>query len=747
MKSGNQNLSLRKVSAACLAALVTFAMLPVHARAQVVTMSEHASTPVQRPKIGLALSGGGARGFAHIGVLEWFERNHIPVDYVAGTSMGGLIGALYAMGMTPDEMRAFASTINWDKVLEGPPAYDELSFRRKEDRRAYPTTLELGVRNGLSVPVGINPGHQINLVFDRLTLPYSTIKSFDDLPIPFRCVATDLVAAEPVVLKDGSLAEALRATMAIPGVFTPVEVDGRVLADGGLLNNIPVDVVKAMGADIVVAINVGTPLGKREDIDSLTGMLSQVIGVATIGNDRRSLKLADYVITPALGRYTVSDFKEGVTLAKLGFEGAAEQGAQLLKFQLDDRAWLDHVSARRARRRTDVPQPLVLDVAGVQGDKAEEIKRDVQSEVGSTLEPDRIGRKLSEIRGGGRYESVGYNIVQLDREPRLRIHAKEKSYGPPLITPILQIESTHSSDVDLAAGFRLTNFDLGAYGAELRTDVIVGSRNLFAVEYYRPIERKGLFIAPRAYFASDRTDLYVNGDRAAQYLVRRGAAAIDVGYIFDRRSQLRVGYEIGRADATVDVGGPVLPNVEGTFSAASARYVFDSQDNAIVPTRGVRLTGESAWYFKSPGAPISFPQAELNGSVFKTVSERGILFGYGGAGSTFDKDPGPIQQFTLGGPFRLSAFGRDEFRGDKYVLASAGYLHRVGDLPGFLGRKIYAGGWYEGGEVFIQRANRNYLNDVSGALVFETFLGPATIGGAWGEGGRGKFFISLGRFF
>ena len=747
MKNGNQNLSLRKVSAACLAALVTFAVLPIRARAQVVTTYAHVSTPAQRPKIGLALSGGGARGFAHIGVLEWLERNRIPVDYLAGTSMGGLIGALYAMGMTPDEMRAFAATINWDKVLEGPPAYDELSFRRKEDRRAYPTTIELGAKRGLSVPVGINPGHQINLVFDRLTLPYSTIKSFDELPIPFRCVATDMVAAEPVVLKDGSLAEALRATMAIPGVFTPVEVDGRVLADGGLLNNIPVDVVKAMGADIVIAVNVGTPLGKREDIDSLTGMLSQVIGVATIGNDRRSLKLADYVITPPLGRYTVSDFTEGVTIAKLGFEGATEQGAQLLKFQLDDRAWQDHITARRARRRSDIPQPLALDVAGVQGKKAEEIKRDVQTEVGRTPEPDRLGRKLSEIRGGGRYESVGYNIVQLEREPRLRIHAKEKSYGPPLITPILQIESTHTSDVNLAAGFRLTNFDVGAYGAELRTDVLVGSRNLFGVEYYRPIERKGFFVAPRAYYASERVDLYSNGNRMAQYLVRRGAAAIDVGYIFDRRSQLRVGYELGRADASVDIGGPVLPSVEGTFSAASARYVFDSQDSEIVPTRGVRLTSESAWYFKSPGAPVGFPQAELIGSWFKTVNEHGLLFGYGGAGSTFDKDPGPIQQFTLGGPFRLSAFGRDEFRGDKYVLASAGYLHRVGYLPAFLGKKIYVGGWYEGGQVFINRANTNYLNDVTGAFVLETLLGPATIGGAWGEGGRGKFFISIGRLF
>ena len=190
-----------------------------------------------------------------------------------------------------------------------------------------------------------------------------------------------------------------------------------------------------------------------------------------------------------LGHYTLSDFKAGAALAKLGFEGASEQGASLLKFQLDDRSWQDHVNARRARRRTDIPQPV--DAAGVQGDKADEIKRDVHDEVGRTPEPERLDRKLSEIRGGGRYESVAYDVVQLEREPRLRIHAKEKSYGPPLITPKLQIESTHSSDVDLAAGFRLTNFDIGAYGAELRIDVIVGSRNLFGVEYYRPIPASG----------------------------------------------------------------------------------------------------------------------------------------------------------------------------------------------------------------------------------------------------------------
>jgi len=731
----------------CLVLASVIGLFPIRAQAQAATPVPQASTKANRPKIGLALSGGGARGFAHIGVLEWFEQHHIPVDYVAGTSMGGLIGALYAMGMTPAEMRAFSARINWEKVLAGPPAYEELSFRRKEDRRAYPSDFEVGTKGGLRLPVGLNPGHQISLVFDRVTLPYSTIGSFDELPIPFACVATDMITAEPVVLRSGSLANSLRATMAIPGLFTPVEVDGRVLADGGLLNNIPVDVVKAMGAEVVIAVNVGTPLGRREDIQTLTGMLAQVIGVATIEGDRRSLKQADYVITPALGSYTLTDFTASAALADLGLRGAITQGEPLLKFQLDDAAWRDHLAARHARQRTDTPRPLGLDVAGVEGNKADEIKRNLKNESGGAIEPEKLEKRLSEIRGGGRYESVGYNIVQLEREPRLRIQAKEKSYGPPLITPVLQIQSTEASDVDLAAGFRLTNFDLGGYGAELRTDVVVGSRNLFGLEYYRPVGHEGFFVAPRAYFASNRVNLYQGGDRAAQYLVRQGGAAIDVGFIFGRRSQLRAGYEIGGADAETDVGSALLPNVSGTISAASARYVFDSQNSAIVPTRGVRLTAESFWYFKSPGALQNFPQSEVNGSLFKSVSERGLVFGFGGAGTTFNRDPGPIQQFTLGGPLRLSAYGRDEFRGDKYVIAGAGYLHHLGYLPPFLGRKIYVGGWYEGGQTYTRHTNANFMNDVTGAFVFETLFGPATVGGSWGEGGRGRLFLSLGRFF
>ena len=233
-------------------------------------ISANAQETKPRPRIGLVLSGGGARGFAHIGVLQWFEEHRIPVDYLAGTSMGGLIGGMYSIGLTPDEMKDIAYNINWIDLFRPVPAYDSLDFRRKEDRRAYPNGIELGLRNGIKLPPGLNSGHQLGLLFSRLTLPYSRIQSFDELPIPFRCIATDMVEAKQVVLSKGSLALALQATMSIPGVFAPVEIDGEILAsDGGLLNNIPTDVMKNLGVDMVIAVDIGTPLGGRESMGSL----------------------------------------------------------------------------------------------------------------------------------------------------------------------------------------------------------------------------------------------------------------------------------------------------------------------------------------------------------------------------------------------------------------------------------------------------------------------------------------------
>ena len=727
--------------------LFLLASQPVQSQSVVTNRSIEPQPAKPRPKIGLVLSGGGARGWAHIGVLRWFEEHRIPVDYVAGTSMGGLIGAMYAMGSSPGEIRKIGNSIDWDKALSGPPSFDELSFRRKQDQRAYPSDIELGAGKGIMLPGGINPGHNIGLIFDQLTLPYATLRNFDDLPIPFRCVATDMIEAKPVVFKSGPLSKALRATMSIPGVFTPVETDSMVLADGGLLNNIPTDVARDMGSDVIIAVNVGTPLGGREDILTLPGMLSQIIGVATIESDRRHLQLANLVITPNLGKYTLLDFKAVDAISELGYQAANRNAAALEAFALDEAEWQAHLAARQARRRTEIPTPTALTVDGTKEQNIIAITKTLNPDLNKPLDPAVLGSQLSAVRGGGRYESLDYTLAQANEQERLQIHVNDKKYGPALLLPIVQLRSSNISNVKLSIGGRFTMFDVGAYGSELRVDAILGSDNLIAAEYYRPLGGRGFFVAPRALFGSSSVDLYTDGDRVAEYRGRTLAAAVDLGYIFNRKTQLRFGYEVGRDEAKVSVGDPVLPTVKGLHSEATARFVYEGHDNAMVPTRGVSLIAEGRWFFAAPGADQAFPQAEMQASGLKQLSERGSLFTYGSAGTTFSKTASPIEQFTLGGPFHLGAFGPHEFRGDHYFLFSGGYFHRVGYLPVFLGRKIYGAGWYEFGSAFFEKDSAVYHSSVSGALIMETRLGPVVVGGAVGSGGRGKIFISMGRVF
>src|SRR5713226_7685694 len=267
-----------------------------------------AKAPQHRPKIGVALEGGGAMGLAHIGVLKWFEEHHIPVEYVAGTSMAGLVGGFYATGMTPEEMQRLIEGLDWRKILGDRTPYEDLSYRRKEDQRAYPNSLIFGLRHGLSAPAGLIPGHQIGLLIDRVALPYYAVPSFDALPVPFRCVATDLVSGKPYIFKDGSLAVALRATMSIPGAFSPVHDGQTVFVDGGLLNNLPTDVVREMGAEIVIAVHLESPPVEAKDIRSLFNVLEHSVRVVLEENELRSMAQADAVVSVHLAEYSARDY-------------------------------------------------------------------------------------------------------------------------------------------------------------------------------------------------------------------------------------------------------------------------------------------------------------------------------------------------------------------------------------------------------------------------------------------------------
>ena len=317
-----------------------------------------------RPRIGLVLEGGGALGLAHVGVLKWFEEHHIPIDYVAGTSMGGLVGGLYATGRSSDEIRAFLRDINWYSALNNDVPYKDMAFRRKEDAREYPASLEFGFKDRTAVlPSGFNSGHEVGLILDRIAYPYTELRSFDELPTPFRCVSTDLVSGKAVVFDRGSLSEALRATMSLPAIFSPVRRNGQILVDGGLLENLPVDVARRMGADIVIAVNLQTkPLNPNEPLSAF-GVLQRSISVGISVNELESMRRADLVIQVHTQEFTSTDYQAAEKIIDLGFTGSEERNAVLSRFALSDGDWTEY-AAERNGRAVRPPVPEFIQVSG-----------------------------------------------------------------------------------------------------------------------------------------------------------------------------------------------------------------------------------------------------------------------------------------------------------------------------------------------------------------------------------------------
>lgn len=705
--------------------------------------------PKKRPKIGLVLSGGGARGIAHVGVLQWFEENRIPVDFVAGTSMGGIVGGMYAAGKTPAEMRKIIGEIDWTDVLRSTPAYDELSFRRKQDRRANQTVIEFGLKNGVGVPSGLNSGHKVGLIFDRLTLPYAKIESFDELVVPFRAVATDMVKGEPVILQSGSLSTAMRATMAIPGVFTPVERDGKILADGGLVNNIPTNIAKQMGAGIIIAVDIGTPLSTDpKALESIGGVLAQSIGIALIGNDRRNLGLADIIIAPDLGSYTIFDLQAAEKLYQLGYEGAQSKSAVLKNLALDEAAWAEYTATRNARRKTEVPVPQTVAVASdnLEPVKTADIKNRLEKYAGKPIEPAKLERDLNEIRGEGRVERLGYGIEKTGAQNILLIRAGERANGPTFLMPNVAVEIGGEDEVFTTLGGRFTFFDLGGYRSELRADIKFGSETVLAGEYYKPVGERGYFVAPRLYFDSRIRSRFENNLRVADYRVRRFGAGFDAGYTF-RSAEFRTGLDINHQNAAPRVGSPDLTSITGVQTRGFARYELDTTNDAFIPTGGVRFTGEARYFFTNPGANKAFPQAEAQFSTFRSAGEKGIIFLDSSAGTSFSRDASPLETFQLGGAGRLSAYRRNEFSGDNYVFTRGGYLREFYALPSLLGGKVYALAAIETGGAFDRFSQSNYRTNLTGGVIIVTSFGPVTLGAAYGEAGRGKIYFSLGKVF
>jgi NTE family protein len=746
-----------------LSALTLLLLLPFIAAAQettapgtpatkeTVTAPTASSHPKPKPRatIGVALEGGGALGLAHIGVLQWFEEHHIPVDYVAGTSMGGLVGGFYATGMSPEDLRKWIERIPWQDVLSDRTAYEDLSYRRKEDQRANPNSLILGLRKGLALPGGLNAGHQIGLLIDRETLPYYGVNSFDALPIPFRCVATDLVSGKLVVFKDGSLPEALRATMSIPGAFTPVYDKDKVLVDGGLLNNLPSDVAKEMGADIVIAVHLDTAQVEAQNIQSLFSVLQQSVRVVVAESEVRGMARADAVVSVGLAGYASTDYEKNGAIMQKGYEAAQSRAMLLEKFALSNADWQDYISAREARKKTLAPVPQFIQVQGTTTPAhKEDIARYLSAFAGKPLDAARLEHALTRLTGVGRYDTLGYRITEQDGKQGLLILVSEKNFAPPTIQPAFEVDGSEPGDVSFTMAARLTFMDVAGFRSEWRTEFQFGNTYGLASELYRPLSPESKwFIAPHAN-ASDRAlKIFQKGNPLADYRLDQGNIGADVGYGFSRFSELRIGYEVGYLDARLKLGTPEFPSVSGRTGAARLHYLMDHTDDPVIPRKGFRVETNFRWFDTSPGAKNGFPTLSTQAEYFQPVSQLGSIFLIGNGGTTFGNNNTGLPQFFLGGPLLLSAYGLNELRGDQYYLFQGGYLHDLFTLPPLLGKKIYAIGSYEAGKMYGAAGESKLPNDFAAGVLAETSLGPLFLGGSVGDSGHYKWFFQLGRVF
>jgi NTE family protein len=703
--------------------------------------------PAQRPRIGLALSGGGARGLAHIGVLQWLEENHIPVDSIAGTSMGGLVGALYATGRSPAEMRQFVEAIHWNEAMASEAGYPQLSYRRKEDRRSDQIPAQLGLKDGLKGPLGLSAGQGVGLLLDRIAFSYSTVDSFDDLPIPFRCVATDMLSGEAVVLTNGSLAQSLRATMAIPGLFTPVELNGKVLADGGLVDNIPTDVARQMNADVVIAVNIGTPLAGRKELETLSAFLTQAVDIMTLGNDRRALRLADVQITPNLGGFTILDFSHAEEIIRLGYEGAASNAAELRKYALSDEEWQRYLAQREARKRKPETSAALLQVSGVGGDEQKHLQHRLQNELNRPLNLDQLDTRLTRITGDGQFESLGYEGFVQDGVPGLRVVAHQRNYGPPFVDLAVNVDGSGVAAFDFSAGARITFMDVDHHNGEWRNDLLLGSSNLAATEFYQPLSDTHFFVAPYA-FASKLPRNEFNGEtRVAVFGDERAGGGFDFGYNTGRRSELRWGYEIFGGKLAPLIGSAGLTPVSGSTGEFRTRYVWDGQDSPAVPSRGMRIVTSLARVLQSPGLAHAIEQLDVQTSTFIPTGPKTSLFLLASGGTTFRGSAGPFQVFTLGGQFHLGAYLPQEFVGNHYAYSSLGFRREFYHLPQLVGGKIYWGGWYEAGTAFNDPSTVVVRGSFNLGVIAETIVGPIALAGSVSPTGQSRVNFSIGRLF
>lgn len=701
-----------------------------------------------RPRIGLVLSGGGALGIAHVGVLEALEEMHVPVDVVAGTSMGAIVGGLYAAGYSPAELESVVGRLDWRELLRDRPDRRRVPFRRKVDDLTYLTPIELGISGGkLRMPSGLVAGHRLGVALRLLGLRAAGTTDFDALPLPFRAVATDLATGEMVVLSHGDLATALRASMAVPGVFSPVEVDGRLLADGGVVRNLPVDVARAMGADIVIAVDLGQPLAAGGRPETIASVISRTSDMLTRLNVERSLLDADVLIRPELEGYGLLDFQRWREILPKGRVATSEMARSLAAFALPEDEWREHVECLRSRTPTLRITQVSVDPG--KGLSPGVVARTVRTPPGRDLDVAVLQADLDRLFDQGEYEAVDFALKPDEHGWALEITARQKRWGP----NYLRFGLSLFTDLEGASEFNLlgavTMTRLNRMGGELKAAVQLGASPLVSGELYQPLGSGSPLFAALTVGGSTIKVQNPVGDSTVEYRVATSSAQAAVGLALGPIGELRAGVRRSDTNAVpTSSHGTGAPTFSHTDSGVVVSATIDQIDSVNFPKRGVLAFVEAYDARTSLGSDDAYHR--LDASVYAAATRgRHTLIGFFKATSALGGTLPLGQGRSLGGLFNLSGLPPGELVGSYGGVGGILYLYRIGRLPAF-GEGLYGGLSLETGNVWptheaIDLGNLRRSGSI--AVGADTVLGPVYLAYGVTTGRKDSYYLYVGRTF
>ncbi|WP_397443773.1 patatin-like phospholipase family protein [Pseudomonas chlororaphis] len=706
-----------------------------------------------RPKIGLVLSGGAARGLAHIGVLKALEEQGVKIDAIAGTSMGAVIGGLYASGYKIDELEKLALGIDWQQALSDAPPRADVPFRRKQDDRDFLVKQKLSFRDdgSLGLPLGVIQGQNLALLLESMLAHASDTRDFDKLPIPFRAVATDIASGEKVVFRKGHLPRVIRASMSIPAVFAPVELDGRLLVDGGMTDNIPLDVARDMGVDIAIVVDIGTPLRSRQQLATVVDVLNQSITLMTRRNSEEQLATLhknDVLIQPPLASFGVTDFGRAREMIDAGYRATRILDARLASLRPAEPMDAELSAARAPGQRTPIITAIRVENDSKVSDDV--IRYYIRQHIGEPLDLGRLQTDMGTLYGLDYFEQVQYRVVHKGNDHTLVINARGKRSGTDYLRLGLNLSDDMRGDsaFNLGASYRVNG--INSLGAEWLTRVQIGDQQELYSEFYQPLDvGSRYFIAPYIGIESQNIEAVLDNDPIAEYRLERYGFGLNIGRQIGNSGEIRFGVGEAWGKADVRVGDQDLPSESFNEGYYELRYSFDSLDNVYFPHAGEDIGLSLRQFEPSLGSDKRYRQWEFK--LDKALSSGPNTFILGGRyGRTLDEAEVVTSSFVLGGARQLSGFRQDALSGQNISLMRGVYYRRLTPrsyLP--LDFPLYIGGSLERGRAWNNdnEFDSGYINAASVFLGFDTPLGPLNFSYGINDDNQKAVYLNLGQTF